>query len=173
MTYFLDFDRTLFDTSAFLAYLIKRENRTDIYDSSETDMATAFNAAAAAGLLSFVPGELAQFMFPDAEAFLDVHQRESVVVTFGNPALQRAKLENVFSSRPELNIVYTGEERKGPFILRLMKEYPAPYSFFDDKPVELASVGSVSSDIALYEVRRDAAVGSGSYLVLHSFEDLT
>ncbi len=172
-TYFLDFDRTLFDTSTFLAYLIKREGRKDIYDSSDTEAATLFNDAAAAGLLSFSSGELLPFMYPDAESFLNAHAKESVIVTYGNVALQKAKLENIFASRPDVRVIYTGDERKGPFIAKLVREYPGPHFFFDDKPVELESVGSECPDVSLFEMRRDGAAGSGRFPVLRSFGELT
>ncbi|MBV9349571.1 MAG: hypothetical protein JO026_02370 [Patescibacteria group bacterium] len=172
MTYFLDFDRTLFDTSAFIAYLMKRDGREELRALSETDRAKALNAAAAAGTLSFAPGELAQFMYPDAEAFLDMHARESAIVTWGNRALQEAKLENVFSERKDLRRVYT-DERKGALIAQLSKEYEKPWIFIDDKIIELDSVAGALPEATLYEMRRDGKPASGAYPVLRSFSELS
>ncbi len=171
-TYFLDFDRTLFDTSSFLSHIIARDGREDIFDSSDVDRAIALNVAAKEGLLSFAPGELFPFMFPDADAFLDANQERSVIVTFGNIPLQTAKLENVLANRASLRILYTGEERKGAVVARLAREYPPPWVFVDDKPIELDSVASLCPDAVVYEMRRDGKEGCGRYPVLRSFSEL-
>ncbi len=172
MIYFLDFDRTLFDTSAFLAYVIKRDGLRKIRSLPEVEAAVALDALVESGSLKFASGELAQFMYPDAKDFLDQYEGTSVVVTAGNPHLQKAKVANVFKKWPSIDLFYTGDERKGPFIGRVGGSYSAPQAFIDDKVMELDSVHEKCPDVLLYEMRRDGAPGSGAYPVIHSFLEL-
>jgi len=172
MTYFLDFDRTLFDTSAFLRYIIERDNLDRLLSLSEVEMAIELNAITAEGLLAFTPGELQPFMYPDAEDFLKKHDGSCLVVTAGNIALQKAKLESVFHREPILPIFYNGDERKGTFIARMISSYQGPHTFIDDKVMELDSVAEHCAGVALYEMRRDGKPGSGAYPVIRSFDEL-
>lgn len=172
MTYFLDFDRTLFDTSAFLEYVIDRDNLNRLLSLSEVEMAMELNALTAKGVLAFSPGELKSFMYADAEKFLQKNAGSCLVVTAGNVALQKAKLESVFHEEPVLPIFYNGEERKGPFIARMLASYPGAKSFIDDKVMELDSVAAHCSGVALYEMRRDGKPGNGAYPVIRSFDDV-
>lgn len=172
MTYFLDFDRTLFDTSAFLTYIIERENLSHLMSLSEVEMAVELNSITANGLLTFAPGELERFIYPDAVVFLKKNLASSVVVTAGNVALQKAKLESTFHKELPAKIFYTGEERKGPFLKGLLDSFPAPWSFVDDKPMELESVAKECPDIQLYEIRRDEKAPAGTFSIIHSFDEL-
>lgn len=172
MTYFLDFDRTLFDTSAFLRYVIERDNLEKLLPLSEVQMATELNALATSGALTFVPNELERFLYADAVEFLKSHGASSVIVTAGNPALQRAKLENTFREGVVAKIFYT-PDGKGLTVKGLLDTFPGPWVFVDDKPFELASVSAECPDIKAYEMRRDGAPGAGSYPVIRSFVELS
>lgn len=172
MTYFLDFDRTLFDTSAFLRYIIERDGLERLLPLSEVEMAAELNTLAADGRLAFAPGELTRFIYPDAEKFLGKNHASSVIVTAGNVALQKGKLESTFHEEPIPRIFYNGDERKGTFIARMIDSYPAPRTFIDDKPMELDSVALHCPEMTLYEMRRDGGAGSGAYTVIRSFDAL-
>lgn len=173
MTYFLDFDRTLFDTSAFLAYVLERDNLSRLLSLSEVEMATELNSLTAKGLLVFAPGELDRFMYPDANDFLRKNHGNCAVVTAGNVELQKAKLESAFHSDPSLPIFYNGDERKGTFIARMIDSYEEPLVFIDDKISELDSVALHCPQVQLYEMRRDGASGAGTHTVIHSFNELS
>ncbi len=172
MTYFLDFDRTLFDTSAFLSYLINRDKLDYYHALSELEMASDLEKRTAEGELAFSEAELVQFLYPDAEAFLAAHHGSIAVVTAGNENLQRAKLANVFTRYASVPLYFTSDERKGPFIARIIAEYPAPYLFADDKSTELDSVALYCPEVELYEVRRDGNPGSGLHAVIRSLSEL-
>lgn len=173
MTYFLDFDRTLFDTSAFLDYVLERDSLDRLRSLSEVGMATELNVLADEGTLTFAPRELKRFLYADAETFLKQHQSSSVIVTAGNVALQRVKLESTFSENPTLPIFYNGDEEKGIFISRMLDAYQSPHVFIDDKIVELDSVAHHCPSIALYEMRRDGGAGHGTYAVINSFDEVS
>ncbi len=172
MTYFLDFDRTLFDTSAFLAYILERDNLSRFLSLSEVEMATELNSLTAKGLLVFAPGELQRFMYPDADEFLRKNKGNTAIVTAGNVELQKAKLESVFHVKPSLPIFYNGDERKGTFIARMISLYEEPLIFIDDKISELDSVALHCPQVQLYEMRRDGKDGAGTHTVIRSFDEL-
>lgn len=172
MTYFLDFDRTLFDTSAFIAYVIKRDSLQHLLTLSEADMAVELNTLTKGGKLSFSEGELFRFMYPDAVEFLQKKLSECVVVTAGNIELQKAKLENVFQPPYALPLFYTRDEEKGPFLKRMKDSYVAPYVFIDDKPSQLDSVQEFCPDVTSYEIQRGQWSPSGRYPLLSSFSEL-
>ncbi|TAK59249.1 hypothetical protein EPO14_00300 [Patescibacteria group bacterium] len=173
MTYFLDFDRTLFDTSAFLAYILERDNLGGLLSLSEVEMATELNSLTAKGLLVFAPGELDRFMYADANDFLRKNHDNSAIVTAGNVELQKAKLESVFHDDPSFPIFYNGDERKGTFIARMLTSYQEPLIFIDDKISELDSVALHCPQVQLYEMRRDGKAGAGTHTVIHSFNELS
>jgi hypothetical protein len=171
-TFFLDFDRTLFDTSAFLAYIVQRDILTELEMLSEVEKAVALNKKVSDGTLVFQEGELTHFLFPDAQEFLAAHGGECVVVTAGNEHLQKAKCANALAAYENLKIFYTGEERKGPFIAKIENDFPKPWTFVDDKPMELESVGTAHPETNLYQMCRNGLEPAGKYPVLLSFADL-
>lgn len=171
MTFFLDFDRTLFDTDALIAYMATRDDTKDIYLLSSDDAIKQELARRAEdGSLTFAPGELARFVFADSEDFLHRH-KDSVIVTHGNAALQRLKVENVFSNF-STKVFYTTEEfRKGQYIKEKLGEQKEGI-FVDDRPIELESVTEYCPWMTVYEMRRDGKEGSGKYPVVHSLSEL-
>ncbi len=172
MTYFLDFDRTLFDTSAFLAYIVERDGLDELRSKTEVEMAARLNGPVAEGAIRFEKDELAQFLFPDAAVFLKAHGKESVIVTAGNPALQRAKCENVFASYPIFAIIYADDERKGPVLAKVAGSFPKPWIFIDDKPAELESVVVLLPEMSVYQSGRGTLPVLGAYPVIHSLAEL-
>src|SRR3989344_3941979 len=151
MMYFLDFDRTLFDTEAFIASMQSRLE---------------------AGDLSFAPGELALFIYPDVPEFLRALGNEAVIVTHGNPVLQRMKVESALTGIPRVSVIYVDQEPKGPRVARRLAGSGVPALFSDDTPLELASVETCCPNIRLFEMRRDGGVGDGRWPVVRSLFDL-
>jgi hypothetical protein len=170
MTFFLDFDRTLFDTDALIAYMAERADMKDVYSLPEDEIKKELGRRAEDGNLTFAPGELARFVYSDSEDFLNRHP-DAVIVTHGNAALQRIKVENVFSHLTT-KVFYTTEEfRKGQY---LHEKLGAPHDgvFVDDRPVELESVTEHCPTFRVFEMRRDGKEGSGKYPVIHSLAEL-
>jgi hypothetical protein len=170
MKYFLDFDRTLFDTDALIAYMAERADTKDIYSLPEDEIKKELGRRAEDGRLMFAPGELARFVYPDSEDFLNRHL-DAIVVTHGNAALQRLKVENVFSHLAT-KVFYTTEEfRKGQYLKEKLSA-PRDGVFVDDRPVELESVTEYCPTFRVFEMRRDGKEGSGKYPVVHDLAEL-
>ena len=70
MRYYLDFDRTLFDTDSFYLYLATRPGLESVAGLPAGELVEALNQMAMDGTLTFAPGELSRFLFQDAASFL-------------------------------------------------------------------------------------------------------
>src|SRR3989344_5884638 len=169
MTYFLDFDRTLFDVEAFIQKIIVRPQLATypeyqaLKEGRRPDRAAAFATLLSDGRLSFRPGELSPFFYPDVVDFINTHS--SVIVTHGFLVWQKAKVESAFNGVSPIPVLYTEHEHKGPVLARILTNYQKPYVFVDDNLEELDSVATHLSDVSIYEMRRDGAEGSGRYPV--------
>ncbi|KND47913.1 MAG: hypothetical protein AB199_04115 [Parcubacteria bacterium C7867-004] len=168
MTYYLDFDRTMFDTEAFKEWLWKREGTEDL--SPEERVLDAYRKADD-GTLSFAPGELSRFLYQDAAAFLREKENSVTVITYGNKALQEAKTKSAFHGIPRVSVMLTGDVRKGVFL--------APHAHLhagavlaDDTPLELEIISRECPGLALYEVRRDGKEEDGRWPVVRSLSEL-
>lgn len=172
MTYFLDFDRTLFDTDAFIAYL--NDDRPDTGAAgkpSEETLAAYLEAKARAGELAFQPGELRRFVYPDVLGFLRAKGDAAVILTYGNPALQKLKVENALADVADMSALYTGDIRKGEYMKGRLDAYPSSL-LADDKEIELVSMSEHCPQVALYEIRRDGKPGDGRWPVIRSLIEL-
>src|SRR3989338_5296582 len=134
MMYFLDFDRTLFDTEAFVASM---QSRLAVPDD-----------------LTFAPGELAPFVYPDVPEFLRMLGNEAVIVTHGNPVFQKMKIISALAGIPRISALYVGNEPKGLFLAPRYAGYSSEQIFTDDTPPELESVAAHCPSIRLFEMRR-------------------
>jgi len=152
MMYFLDFDRTLFNTDAFIASMQSR--------------------LAALDDLSFAPGELTPFIYSDVPEFLRALGNEAVIVTHGNPVLQRMKIESALAGIPRVSAIYVNQELKGPHLATRLAGSGARALFVDDTPLQLESVETHCPAVALYEMRRDGGTGDGRWPVVRSLLDL-
>lgn len=168
MTYFLDFDRTMFDTDTFKEWLWEREGLSAL--SPEDQLAEIYRRAEA-GTLVFLPGELSRFVYQDAAAFLREKENSVTVITFGNSALQGLKTKSAFHGIPRVSVMLTGEVRKGDFL--------APHTHLhdgatltDDAAVELEIVARTCPGIQLFEMRRDGKEGDGRWPVIRSLQEL-
>ncbi|MDO8523979.1 MAG: hypothetical protein Q7R74_01990 [bacterium] len=189
MTYFLDFDRTLFDTNAFTRSLISNPACADFRDDIEAAVTTDRGESTAGGTgryklweslaalcqhgsLTFAPGELAEFVFPDVPVFLKHHGNQSVIVTYGATAFLKAKIESALAGPLMERVIYTHDREKGIALKGLLQDFPKPYVLVDDLATQLDSVAEHCPEVSLYEIRRDGKEGSGHYPVIHSFAEL-
>lgn len=192
MTYFVDFDRTLFDFDSFFLDLVEYPALAGIrdraleavkiprgvdpaHDEKRNRMWEELHALYSSGAFTFPEGSMSQFVFPDARIFLQKHGKESVVVTKGglDLAFQKGKVASSGVETLVARCEYVQrDDSKGTLIKNLLVEYPAPYIFVDDFAQELASVAELCPEVSLYEIRRDANPGSGEYAVIRSLEEL-
>ena len=170
--YFLDFDRTLFDTDAFKIYLANRDNNPRITGEPEEDVAASLNELARSGQITFAPGELTQFVYADVAEFLRMLGNEAIIITFGNEALQKLKVENALSHIVRVTALYTGDTLKGDFL----KEWPGYYGqeavYADDRIHELEVMTAAFPNMKVHEMRRDGKEGDGRWPVVRSLAEL-
>ena len=193
MTYFLDFDRTLFDNDAFQKYLVtlpawkpfkERMEATTIGVSRDHTLQGGVEreqlwqeveAWFATGSFSFQAQELQRFVFSDVWDFLKNHGTHSIIVTAGgaNATFQKAKVEHSGLSASVSRAVFTPRAvTKGAVIAEVKTSYPAPYLFVDDLAAQLDSAAEVCPDVSLYEMRRDGKEGSGRYPTIRTLLEL-
>lgn len=193
MTYFLDFDRTIFDTESFLPYLAGTPAlshlRTSVHavlmkgrgqglasDEDREELWKTINELYQNGNFTFQDGQLAPFVFPDAVQFLEENGKDCVVVTSAglDNAFQKAKLKSsgVGAAVAHTEFVVAGHP-KGPAIQKLQTQYSGPYVFVDDLVSQIDSVAMVCPDVTNYEIRRDRAQGAGKYPVIQSLAELS
>lgn len=189
MTYFLDFDRTLFATDAYNASLPDEPALTPFAEqlratiaqgrdqtlSGGTERIEAWEKVSDAirsGALTFPPGVLARFLYADVPEFLRALGNEAIIVTYGEVERQRIKIESALAGIPRITALYTGTVMKSDF-LRTWSGYNAgPSLFVDDRPAELEGLAATFPDMKLYEMRRDGKEGDGRWPVIYSLTDL-
>ncbi len=192
MTFFIDFDRTIFDFDAFIPTLVDepglatiRERLLEVvkiprgfspeHDQKRNALWDEVHRLYVSGAFSFPERSLAQFVYPDAREFLEGRGKGSVIVTKGGfqLAFQKGKVEasGILDLVSHCEYVLR-DTPKGEAIQKLLSQYPAPYAFIDDFPKELQSVADLCPEVQLYEIRRDGKPGSGNFTVVSSFEDI-
>lgn len=172
MRYYLDFDRTLFDTDTFTPYLRERFERQAINQLPLVEFYAAINNLAKDGSLTFEPGELSRFLYPDAASFLREKENAVTIITFGNKEFQEIKVKSALYGIPRMSVMYTGEVRKGEFL--------APHTHLhndavlvDDTPVELEILEARCPSLGLFEMRRDGGEGDGRWPVIRTLSELS
>jgi len=169
MMYFLDFDRTLFDTNAFIAYFGARIGETNLTEPKAKALLSDLSASKS---IAFTPGELAPFVYPDVPEFLRALGNEAVIITHGDPIIQQMKIENALTGIPRVSAIYVGQEPKGPHLAARLVGSGTRALFVDDTPLQLESVGVHCPAVTLYEMRRDGGMGDGRWSVVRSLLDL-
>jgi hypothetical protein len=171
MRYYLDFDRTLFDTDSFITYLAGRPELREAAKLPEMEFASELNRLAKEGLLTFTPGELSGFLFQDAASFLREKENAVTIITYGNAAFQEIKVKSALMGIPRMSVMYTDEVRKG--------EYLAPHTHLhtgavlaDDSVIELEILMEKCPSLKLFEMRRDGKDGDGRWPVIRSLTEL-
>ncbi|MGB4076504.1 MAG: hypothetical protein WBK28_02250 [Minisyncoccia bacterium] len=172
MIHFLDFDRTLFNTDAFKEYLAVRENDSRITEEPEIDVGKSLDEQVQRGELSFAPGELVPFIYPDVPEFLRQLGNEAIIITFGNTALQQLKVTNALAGSVRVTALYTGDVLKGEFLKKWPGYYGQEAFFVDDRVHELEIMSTLFPAMRTFEMRRDGAPGDGRWYVVHSLSDL-
>lgn len=152
MKYFLDFDRTIFNTPAFKKSLARRQ---------------AFLLRL--GLLRVTQEEMRSFLYPDVPGFLETH--DCTIVTYGVRAFITAKVTSAVGNLPVRDIVYTSR-KKGRTIRRLAAAMEGPFTFVDDAHFQCASVQAKCADVDVFEIRRDDRAGDGRWPVIRSLDEL-
>lgn len=151
MMYFFDFDRTLFDTDSF---------KKDYTEAVQTRK------------LSAPHGALAKYVYPDVPEILRALGNEAVIITYGDVAWQRAKVESALADIVRLTVLYAGDAVKAEFLKQWPGYYGAPAQFIDDTVEELDSVAAAFPAIKNYEMRRDGGAGDGRWPVIRSLFEL-
>ncbi len=198
MTYFLDFDRTLFDTVSFKKTLSRRFSLTNLREQFKTTFTKKVTpldpvvpalvrkkmskrarvrlAAAtysATGRFGFTPQELRNFLYPEVPEFLEKHGKDIIIVTYGVQSFITAKVTSALDGFVVKDVVYT-PHRKGPVIKRLIANNPGPFVFCDDMHFQLHSVAAACPEVQIFEMRR-GEIGTepdGTWPVVHSLTDL-
>ncbi|GEM_PF-1124501 len=172
MTWFLDFDRTIFDTDSFIRYVHNSDSGG--HSLGEGAIGKIWNERVKSGELKFFPGELTSFLYQDALKFLKRHLGECVIITYNNFALQKAKINSSFFEvvMPQPDVLYTLQRRKAHFLKGVLERFMVPYRFVDDSVEELALIAESCAGVGLYEMRRDGSMGMATYHTLKSFDEL-
>lgn len=188
MKYFLDFDRTLFDTDAFNATLadepgcapFAEELRAVVARGRDETLTGGADRAAAwkklneqvtCGALTFAPGYLARFLYPDVAPALRMLGARATIITFGNPKWQKAKVE---SALPDggVEVLYVPDSYKTVVLSSYKGFTPVESALVDDRVAELATAAEAFPELRLYEMRRDGKEGDGRFTTIRSLAEL-
>ncbi len=189
MTYFLDFDRVLFDTDAYqwslldlptLASLAPRlrsvlEAKRDQTLTGGTERIDVWNEISSlihSGALTFPPGALTQYVYADVSEFLRAVGNEAIILTFGERERQRIKIESGLAGIPRLTVMYIEVGTKAEYLAERSLYNGGPALFVDDRPVELEAMAALYPQMKLFEMRRDGAAGDGRWPVISSLSAL-
>lgn len=171
MRYYVDFDRTVFDTESFKDWVRDIKGHGELKSCPREDLSPMIGELIRSGVLSFEAGELSRFVFPDAATFLREKENAVTIITFGDPFVQEYKAKNALYGIPRMSIMYTGDIRKG--------NYLAPHTHLhegacmvDDTPLELEILASECPKLALFEMRRDGGEGDGRWPVVRTLSEL-
>ncbi|HRH24628.1 MAG TPA: hypothetical protein PK109_03515 [Candidatus Paceibacterota bacterium] len=186
MKYYLDFDRTIFDTPAFKRAVARRlpfkelwkqgkAAVVELFTHSETDsrrrrFMRSLGTFLSHGRFFFTPDEVNAYLYPDVPAFLAAH--DCTIVTYGVEAFIRAKVASALTDLKVTDVVYT-RHKKGPIIQRLTAQKEnGPFTYVDDAVFQLVSVARYCPDVTILEMRRDGLPGDGRWPVVRSLLDL-
>ncbi len=188
MRYFFDFDRTVFDTESFKKAVAARPPFREVIRqlgaaivefigptrslSKRRIVARTFGTYLSHGRFSFVPGELKDYLYPDAVDFFTKHGGDSVIVTYGVRAFITAKVTSALSHLTLCDVVYT-HRKKGMTIRQLCEGQEPPFYFIDDAHFQLESVSKICPNVQVIEIRRDGQEGDGRWPVIHTIDELS
>lgn len=189
MTYFLDFDRTLFDTDAHNRALLDdprcasfRDELVAAFEAPYTALGpdepvrqaawTKVSEALISGELSYPPGSLSQYVYPDVFEFLKNSANETVIITYGEKVRQKAKVEGALADVLSLQVLYTGDVHKADFLTAHPEFLSSSLRFVDDYSLELEQMEAAFPHAELFQIRRDDSLGDGRWSVVRSLLDL-
>lgn len=189
MMYFLDFDRTLFDTDTFNSTLPDEPGCAAFADELRAVVAagrdetiTGGEARAAAWdklrtavegkTLSFAPGYLTRFLYPDVAECMRGLGNEAIVITYGSKTWQQAKVESALADIVRVTALYTDAAPKADYLASWPGYYGQEAIFVDDRAAELELLAERFPHLKLYEIRRDGKDGDGRWPVIRSLSEL-
>lgn len=189
MLYFLDFDRTLFDSDAYNEYLLKHPAVAPLVDTYGEEFALERDPTKVPGtrriafwdevsklidegVLSYAPGELAMFVYPDVPEVLRSLGNEAVIITYGKKNRQKAKIESALSGVVRLTVLYTDDMLKGEYLAAYPHLVPLEACFVDDVADHLEGIEKNFPHMRLFEMRRDGGDGTGRWPVIRSLTEL-
>lgn len=171
MMYFLDFDRTLFDTDAFIDYLKTRSDTCALSYGDEMTLAGELNMLAEKEELHFADAELETFIYGDVREFLRSAGNEATIITYGNPALQKLKIANALRGIPRLSVFYTGDTRKGAYLTSRLAFYGESL-LVDDTVAELEVAEQLCPNLRLFRMNRRGGEPEDRWDVITSLTEL-
>lgn len=170
--YFVDFDRTLFDYERFIAHVSSLPGGHTVAELPKEQRTAELERLLSEGVIAFAPGELYPFLFPDAADFLRAKENSAMIITFGNPDLQKAKVKSATHGIARVQTIYTGMVRKGEFLAPNIALYgPAPI-YVDDLALELELMQEHCPNVRPFEIRRDGMEGDGRWPVVRTLSEL-
>ncbi len=149
MMYLIDFAGTLFDTATFDTYMKSRE-----------------------GGMAFAPGELAQFLYPDAAGFLRDKGNSAMVITAMDKEEGAGIIESALSGIPRIAVMYTAGKAKGEYLAPHISMYGASPVFVDDSIGQLENMSVLCPGVNVFQIIRDEAKGDGRWPVIHTLSEL-
>lgn len=188
MKYFVDFDRTIFDTESFKKAFARHATARELWLQFVATIKEFFSGTrtlpkrriatrtlgtyASHGRFGFTPAELKLYLYPDALTFLEAHGPDTTIVTYGVRAFITAKVTSALTDIHVRDVVYT-HQKKGRTIRRLTEKEDELCVFVDDAQFQLRSVTRACPSVACIEIRRDGASGAGTWPVIRSFDELS
>lgn len=189
MTYFLDFDRTLFDSDAYNEYLLtlpacaslhdelrevlgEGRDQTKVPTEKRMEVWDKLTDLIKNGTLSFAPGELSQFVYHDVPEFLRMMGNEAIIITYGEKIRQKVKIDSALAGIVRLTVLYTEDLLKADYLLKYPHLVPAQAIFVDDLAEHLEGVENAFPQVQLFEMRRDGKKGDGKWKAVHSLTEL-
>jgi hypothetical protein len=183
--YFLDFDRTVFDTVSFKKAIAHRPAALEVLrqvpaalteiispgrsTTRRRAFSQAFGTFMSHGRFAFTPDQLREYLYPDVPEFLRTH--DCTIVTYGVRAFITAKVTTALNDLPLTAIVYTSR-KKGRTIRRLAGKMQNECTFIDDAHFQLESVARWCPDVTVVEIRRDKKKGDGRWRVINSLSEI-
>ncbi|MES2995155.1 MAG: hypothetical protein V4681_03935 [Patescibacteria group bacterium] len=149
MMYLVDFAGTLFDTAAFDAYMKGREAEQP-----------------------FAPGELAQFLYPDAAGFLRDKGNSAMVITAMDKEYGASKIENALSGIPRIAVIYTAGKAKGEYLAPHISMYGTSPVFVDDSVEQLENMSSACPGVQVFQILRDGTKEDGRWSSVRTLSEL-
>ena len=182
--YFLDFDRTLFDTPL----LYKRGIESGAIPQEFVPLVETAIAGKAdysvpewdgffGGLereeFEIIPADASALVYADAKEFLASHGNEVVVVTAGRVSVQKRKVERSGVLALVQNVIYSEYDPKGDVLARNYSHFTDAVIFVDDKESQLTSVKTHFPDCSVFQiVRSEITIPSVQYPILRSLTEL-
>jgi len=171
--YFLDFDRTLFDTDAYNASLADepgcapfREDILKVLSQKRDDTLVPpaerarvwglVSEAIKSGALSFPPGYLERFLYADVAETLRSLGNEAVIITYGEEARQRLKIESALANAVRVTVLYTGDLSKANYLSSWPGYYGQEAAMVEDRTAELEALAEKFPKMKLFKIERGA-----------------